>query len=387
MKKAESLPCAEVLARGNAHDEEDAGDGYDEEYYSAEEEDACEATVRADAPSATAAVDATAASGKVQRADKFLPPAAKWMAKKSKPQSEIARPKAEPEVYSEEDVNAEMAMPVMPAAVAAASPAAEAAGVSTAAEDTAEESAHRELHKFKKEYADFQEMKRTKERVEAAQSNGQILLFALQCGNDAGVDELLALHPSSETLDYSAQDESGMTCLHYAARLVNPVWYEQCRDRHPSNMDVRTYWSRTPARWSVLNCISDTPRSRDESTRMAMVTMVLDMLEHMKPEVIGNKTRFGTNCIHQLAARGHGEVLKALLQKIDEQHGRTLLLDLIQEPCGKKDDAKGSAVDTALKSRQWPLAKLLQKYGGTQLLPPVEEKNKFRIRATETDDT
>jgi len=209
-------------------------------------------------------------------------------------------------------------------------------------------------------------------------NNGQQLMIALQRHDEQRVESFLSL--GEDEVHYATEDDSGMTCLHYAARLVNSRWVQRLLNYSPSSANAITFYARTPSQWSVLNCVADVPKPKTQIERDEHTTIVLLLVGYMSREAILNVTKHGTTCLHQLTGRGHDDALKAVLPKIEAKVGKEQLAALLNRRVGK--DGLG-AVDTALRSYK-VVVPLLKQFGGLEQAECPSNWKQGRRRATDS---
>ena len=124
---------------------------------------------------------------------------------------------------------------------------------------------------------------------------GLELINAVRTNDAARAGELLD-EPASG-LDLSVQDDSGMSCLHHVARLVNPGIMYNILGRPPPHLaNLVTYFGKTPARWLPMNCLADQPHSEFRGADFTHCGVLL--AEHMSPESMMHFTANDSNVIH-----------------------------------------------------------------------------------------
>ena len=175
---------------------------------------------------------------------------------------------------------------------------------------------------------------------------GRRLLEAIQREDLEAVNSNIARYSLTD-LNYYAVDQSGMTCLHYATRQANLELVQKLIDKAPQCCNEITFKCRTPSAWSVLNCAADIAHKKDAKWQGDHAAICLALIDASSDEVLTHKTGFGTEVIHQLAARGHVHALKQVLPVLRQRPGKLELRELINHQVGPQ--GKG-AVDTGLSS-------------------------------------
>jgi ankyrin repeat protein len=205
---------------------------------------------------------------------------------------------------------------------------------------------------------------------------GQLLLTALQRRDEDLVEELLG--EDHKMVNFEALDQSGMTALHHAARLVRKDWVDALLCRQPSLIDKITHFARTPSNWSVLHCAADVPRAQSDELRAVHVAVMVQLVEAASTTTICHKTGFGTTIVHQLTSRGSIETLEVLLPLLQEKLGEAALIELCSTQVGKNGLG---AVDCALKTNMH-IARLLKRFGAVEMRGPPPEWHGRRRRSS-----
>lgn len=111
-----------------------------------------------------------------------------------------------------------------------------------------------------------------------------------------------------------------MNLLHHAARQVRPdvVAKLLSLDGGPHLANSATFPSRTPGRWTPLQCLCDhaIPQSFDKAARdrriQDMCDVVGDLVKEMSLAALANVTTSGSTVFHSIAARSHTFLLDVI---------------------------------------------------------------------------
>ena len=211
--------------------------------------------------------------------------------------------------------------------------------------------------KMEADRKDREETSRNMQLQAEADRRGRDLVMAAQRLDRVVVEELLG----AANVSFDMVDDTGMSALHHAARLVKREWVTQLLEKAPSTVNVVTHYARTPSSWTVLNCAADVPKRKNHSELTDHIAVCRALVVAASKQTIANITGFGTTAFHQFAARGHEEVLQEILPLVKEKIGAVELKRVLNIKVGQKELG---TVDTALRSSSGPRNKSLRRRRG-----------------------
>ena len=126
-----------------------------------------------------------------------------------------------------------------------------------------------------------------------------------------------------------------MAPMHHACCMMSAAWVRQILEHHPEACDTLTWTSRTPGRWSPLQCLVDNACPPGGEGRFVDLTKLVASRTNM--DILFNQTSTGNTVFHQVASRGHHFLLDPLAERFQ---------DRVADAINIKNYAVGGRTDT-----------------------------------------
>ena len=218
-----------------------------------------------------------------------------------------------------------------------------------------------------------EEMEERVERVETrvdtltTRSEGEVL-YGLLCQIASARDEipvsvLRILDGDAPGVNMEAvvnyRDVGGMTPLHRAARVGSKYLVQKLME-HKADANAVTYPSRSPGKWTPLQCLCEANQSKMDKHQMKDATWAL--LNGMSSQGLANQNTKDSNAFHQVVTRGNYDCLTVMDAWVrDKSLSHRWLKDQV---LNKTTDMGSTVLDCARYNRK--IANVIKNCGGVE---------------------